>query len=366
MAETNELPLCACGCGERVRRAGARFILGHHTRTKEWREPRYGPRITRDCPVCGKSTVLHPSQVEGFTACGPACFAQLRSDLKPWNPLQRRVFGYMRAHQPPLSFAGFARLAGVHPSGLRWWVKRPGSSTSGETLTRLAAVLGLSEEQAHKEAGGQTAHDVHLRVGRDQAQGPFATNRLLGYSPEVVKRRAAAQTGLKRSAETKAKIRAGNRAPELVARARERMRAWHMNLPGQALTRLGHLLAREPEPTPDRRLEWEARIAGELGAKPRVIREIWRPTFFRLGLIREQGGRPTLETRHRILEEFMEDEGETPWSPKPRGFWDRAALRLRQRDPRDVTDGPTLRTWYAKHVKVCRHTYFAPRGATRE
>ena len=59
----------------------------------------------------------------------------------------------------------------------------------------------------------------------------------------------------------------------------------------------------------------------------------------------------------------MAERGRGPYQPKYRGFWDEAALRLRERDPKDVTDGPALRHWYRAHLQVCRRTYFATRGA---
>jgi hypothetical protein len=270
----------------------------------------------------------------------------MRCTLKPWNPLERRIFGYMRSQEPRLSFAGFARRAGVHHSGLRRWFKITGSSTAGETLAKLAAVLGLSEAEALQEAGGQTAHDAHVRNGRAQAAGAFATNRLKGYTPKVVRKRAAAQTGLKRSPETVARLRAANGAPEQVARAREWMLARQRTFPMRALTRLGHLLGREPAPPPDRVREFAEQVAGELGATPDLVLTAWRPTLVRKGLV-PKGGRPRKGVRLRIMMELR-----ATW-PRKRdgdmgdGFWREVAKRFSDAEGEDV-DEVTARVWWSQ------------------
>jgi hypothetical protein len=359
-----EIRTCGCGCGTPLRTPFSEFAPGHHMRVARRGGPRgsalpvRAPQVA-PCLHCGRDMAFsdRPGKF-----CSLECMAAYRLALKPWNGLQLRCFRYMTAHG--LGVAPFCRAAGVKPNTFRAWVTHKGRAPARATLRALAGLLGITEAQALAEAEGVTAED------RRQEN----TRRLVALeswrsanTPEARAKKSATQTGRKRPPEVVEKLRAAARAPERLARSRERMREWHMSIAGQALARLGQLLKREPAPDRELRREWEERVGRELAVKPHIIRAHWRDTFRRRGLVRgDSGGPRLLENRHRIVEEFMAGQGVRPHQQMPRGFWPAAALRLQERDPRDELDGPALGRWYLAHLKVCRRTYVAPRGASQK
>src|SRR5687767_1035276 len=87
-----ERPVCACGCGERVRTRRARYIKGHDKRVA-W--------VARTCPTCLKEFQVIPSIDVLRTYCSRQCRSVGRSkaQARVWNRLQRRCLEYMRAHR---------------------------------------------------------------------------------------------------------------------------------------------------------------------------------------------------------------------------------------------------------------------------
>jgi hypothetical protein len=192
VSAVRDLPPCACGCGEPVRRRAARFLPGHHLLSPTWRRHQSaasaawwnahpeasserGDQIRRsrggeerECIRChGRVWVRTSESAKWDGLCSQAC-RSIRC-LQPRNPLQVRIIEKLSRS---FTLADFARSMGVAPDVLSRWFRgnrRRGSRLAtnvvlaGETIAKLASGLAIPFQQAVTEAGGVTAADKRRR-----------------------------------------------------------------------------------------------------------------------------------------------------------------------------------------------------------
>jgi len=196
----------------------------------------------------------------------------------------------MATNQLPM--AQFARLAGITPAAFRRWVANKDSTTARQRLCALARVLGISEDDALREAvrdgasGPATAEERLTLVGRANIR--FAAER--ARSPEASAKGAATRRGRKQApAHTEAIRRAwlGNPAAET---AKARLVSWHKSLDGKIVQLLWPLIKRSPAPSKEQVAEHASRMAPRLGTSPEMVLRAWRPHLQKRGLVAK--GRP--------------------------------------------------------------------------
>lgn len=374
------LPLCECGCGNRVKRPGARFLPGHWARTPG-AKPRLGKNRTRRiCPIDKQEFEVTNSRARvGGRMCSVRCRAIAQQKIpRPLdlNPLQQRCADYLRPPDGHL-LRELAVAVGVKREALSQWIRGGKKvTTSTRHIAAIGAFFGLSYEEAKAEAGGVTTEERRSANGhkqmprKDQDEEEQAIWRK-GITPELQAKR---NRGRRQSPETRAAIQAAHRCLEdkhgqetRVAKAQRKNAKWldayRNSDPGRLTfsltTRLYHHRRRHgASPTAVQIREWAEMVASQRSLERSAVEASWRPQLMGLGLPLPHGGGPKLlEMRHQLVEEYIASRGLLDARRLPRGFWDDAASYVCQHDPADQIDGPALQTWWRHHLRSCRSRY---------
>jgi transcriptional regulator with XRE-family HTH domain len=343
---------CDCGCSEGVVRAGARFRPGHYSRTAKWKEQyasRRGRGEWRICPRCGDRSWVKPSQLQEWRACSRRCARALQTRFKPSNPLKVRCLGHMAEKR--LSPTAFARQANISPSALRYWLRHENSTLSSRTLVGLAEILGISFEQALREAGGRTDEQRRAELGIDLANRNFPA---VGSEADLEVRRKSglARRGKRRPPDVVAKVMATRQATGKHALAVEALIRGSRSAKGRIAHHLFGHLRWTPKPSLPQLHEWAQLDGQKLGWPAKAVFAVWEPYLRRNGVIKaERGGRRFREERLLLMRRLMvearwDGSGRAPW-----GFWPRFERRVRELEGDTAPDQYVLRQWWgdAKH-----------------
>jgi hypothetical protein len=280
-----------------------------------------GPGTTAVCLLrgCGKHFRSKKSRPRKY--CSPAHAAAAHCQVRPWNKLQERCVGFMAEHQ--LSFNDLTRRATLPKNSLHRWFVKKGSTLTKERLGKLAATLGISEELARQEAGGETADARWADNGK--AVGNYRTE-LLRSKPQS-----------KKAKRLRAASRRGGRAPKKRADSDE-PRTWSKarQMKGSSGIRQA---ARSPEGRARRSFSmslsrWHQNNGDDIAPSIQDIRQMaeraaltngacigrvivyWNPFLAKLGLPR-LGGRPGEAERCFTLRTWIAEHG----APGTYGYW---------------------------------------------
>jgi len=270
---------------------------------------------------------------------------------RAWNDLQQRCLEQLVAQG--LSFAAWARDVGIERETLRKWFQKRDSALSTRFLQRLADVLGISIEQALREAGGLTAEDKHRAVGVQ-----IGTQNLVQSIEDPKARRvvyeksARSRQGLIPSTDALAKGVQTRWATGVYGRTLTRLQEVNGSKKAALVRGLGKRLGRTPTPSRELISEWAADTSERVGLAQSAVLAIWSPYLRRLGLV-HAGGRGREEERCSRVRALM-----ATW-PRTRkgladGFWNEAARR-------EDMDYDSLKWWWKKHRPICQQ-YLAELG----
>jgi transcriptional regulator with XRE-family HTH domain len=302
----------------------------------------------KTCPKCRTRVWVSQWKISQWRTCGRQCDVVARRKLPPWNPLQVRCLE--RIAETHLTVRAFARAAGISDVALRHWFRRRGSTTSAQTLRKLAEVLGIPEEQALAEAGGRTAEDSRV----DRARKARAVPRDPIRMAQAHRKAGDALRGKPKSPEHIAASVAfwENRSAEAKARGVEALIAGSRSAKGRALHGLYGRLRHTPTPSREQLATWAQTVGERLGLPPDAVLAIWKPYLQKRGLI-GTAGRPRLERRHRIIVDSLTTCGLTPDGRIPTSFWGRALSELEQVEKHPPRTVESVRQWWIDHKRAC-------------
>jgi hypothetical protein len=332
--------LCACGCGEQVRKRTSRFRPGHY------RGPEQGEERTCDC---GRKVWVPERRRETWRACSTTCARLAKSTLKPRNALQRRCWEWIRANGSTI--AGLGRAADVAPDTLREWFRRKGSSTSSRTIHALADLLEISYEQALSEAGGVTADQKRAEHNRQL----IAAHWPEPGTPEFFERqrRAARSPKGAPNPEHTARRLATRKATGGYQRFRDAGDAFARSPTQRVLRTLRNYVRWHAEPSSTDITRWAQQTGVWTGLDAGVVLALWRPVLRDLGL-HSGAGRKRLEARCELIRTLQTEWPRSASGRIARGFWKVAQQRVETAEGSSApqTDHDLL-TWWRHHVKHC-------------
>lgn len=341
--EGQEPRLCKCGCGTPLKSARSEFVRGHNN-------PGYGAGEIRTClnPGCRKQVRVPMWRLEKWRYCSAKCRADADRRLRPGNknPLQLRCLNYINANG--LTIVAFMQETGLGLHTFYNWMKSKDTTTSRDNIARLAAVLGITEEQAIEEAGGITAEQRRSIMARRIIYEGRLTG---GNTPESRRKAAASQRGQPRSLEAREKARRTMQGSPMAARARGRLVAWLASPQGRLVHRLLPFLARNPSPTEGQVQLWADRVAILSETRREVVLAAWRPYLQKRGLW-PKGGRRGLEDRHRLVQELMDTWPKKKNGALADGFWGHATRAVSKAEGRQI-DPFALKRWWISHTRTC-------------
>lgn len=243
------------------------------------------------------------------------------------------------------NFMQLATALGVNNGTLRSWFNVKGRSVPIGALPRLAALLNITEWQALVEAGGVTAEQVRIRVGRERAERFFRLSP--GGEADRAKRlkAAAAIRGKKRSAQAIEAIRRGRARTGATQRSLQAMLIWKRSTVGHAVSKLVIRLVNQPSASQRQIRHWAAIVSGELDVCVQEVLEVWAYLLERRRMPRPVGRRSD-KARCRAMREVLARTARTSGGRLPRGFWPATGAQF------DLNYN-VLRQWCIDHRVEC-------------
>lgn len=146
----SEMQLCACGCGERVRWPGRRYLAGHagrgvdHKRGGAW----------RNCQECGDMFYALPQQVRRGQGqhCSRRCKNALSRQRNIRTDFQRRLLAAQAASE--LAPSTFWESQGIRHSTIGKYLELPDRHPTRRTAHQLAPIFGMSVAEIEEMCGG--------------------------------------------------------------------------------------------------------------------------------------------------------------------------------------------------------------------
>lgn len=251
--------------------------------------------------------------------------------------------------QEGISRAELAARAGVHRSQLERLFNSEGGTMVRAGFKGLAAVLGITLEAAIVAAGGETAEERRVRVGRQlQERHP--------WTPETAQRGGRGNQGRKIAPDVVAQSMATRRNNGGLDRATKALTAYSRSAQGQALHSLFGRLNGVAEPTKPQRgwkpqlRRWAKAIGTEVGLSTDTVLALWEPHLKRRKLWRD-GGRKPDEGRHLTINECLATFEKRPAGHYPRGTWGEVATAVSAAEKLDppLTDR-YVQKWLQRHL----------------
>lgn len=333
-----ERSLCACNCGEQVIEAGSRFRPGHHTRTVEWKTQFSATRGKREA---------RPWHLDE------------RRRSKPWNTLQDRIAQHLAQSGGNLS--SFERELGIHQKALSRWFRRKGKNTKRRNLERIADVLGISVEDAIREAGG-TSEDQraeHARRTTTAYRASMTPRELRELDRKRGRKIGRALSGKPKSPEHVSNVQAARAA----SRGKERSDAARLKASKAIKMRVIHsmgarlMVARRMNraPTPEAVRQWIHDVSATMRRKypqegitaATLIPRYLGPFMKKHGL-RIKVGRPPVDRRRRTeIEQLMTDWPRDRRGDLVNGFWPAALSKIQDLEGDEAPKSKeSLRQWW--------------------
>lgn len=317
-----QLPLCACGCGNQVLTPGSRYRQGHHSRdARRWIDGSIlailPPPERRHCAACGKTFT---PESERTRCCSKPCAARLGGQApKPSRRVVRRLCAIADCPNPVRSADGHycsrrhadaAKRQGRTPKGelgkflrRRWEESRLNlkdfSASIGINRTTVGALMEdhlptdvtLAKLQA---AYGddlpptETETDRRRRHGRE-LQAEFGDR---GRTKAAGRKISASLAGRPKSPEHIASVVTSKRENGALARHSERFSEWSASSGGRIVHALFGYLRHSRRPTTGEIRNRAAEVAPRYGLSVDSVLAEWRPHLRERGLWPSAGGRP--------------------------------------------------------------------------
>lgn len=345
-------PLCACGCGQRVKTRGSQYVRGCSLRGRP-RGPggRSLPVLPEQhCANCGKR--FRPRQASQAVFCSYECFTKSRR--KHRTP-KRELGKFLRRKQleSGLNDKEFARSLGVGP-------QVPASLMTDHlptdrTLAKLRAVYGdelprtetATERRREWAAAKQAEFAKNGHPGQAQAAREKAGEKLRGRSkgPKVVKDEV---TGKMLDSAT-AKMRATQRANGAAARAVAGLIRWAGTDTGKVTSACGLLVAWKHLDSMSAD-EIIADVARRTGVHQVAVRAILRPRLQALGKL-SRAGAPRKMRRQEIIDTLMDAWPRTP-SGRLKGeeqLWQQVSETLTKEEGAAAPAPHAARRWHYRN-----------------
>jgi hypothetical protein len=342
---TAEAPhTCACGCGQKPKTKGSRYLRGH-----QWTVPANiqarGPTrafVEGTCAQCGASFSYRPrtDREQQRIYCSTDHRDKAR---RPWLRQPPNEFGrflHSEWRQSEKSVLAYSRDLGISRDALRGMLG--GRMPAESSVAKLRVVFG------DRLPATVTVNEVHREYARLNLHGIK-----LAHTPEAIAKNAAARRGRKQSPEWIA-AREASRLSSPAGRASIARMVQRMQSPeGRAVGSLLRRLKVDATPTAATLEAWANINAARLNLTREAVMTLWRPTLVKHGLIRS-GGRPRLGKRHQLIIELMAHHAVTPADRMPRGFWSEALVSVSDSEgdsaPRDTQ---SVRQWWIDHKSSC-------------
>jgi hypothetical protein len=299
--------VCACGCGQRVKRLQSVYRPGHNPRVP--RPRRKGEWRPCSRQGCSNEIWLFLYESARPKVCSRKCANLRRFRASSWNALQVRLMERLEGGDYP-SFAAICRAAALPDDTIRAWFRAKGSSLHDMALRALAEFLQIPMAQALRESGGRTAEEVAREHGRQMAERNFPR-------PGTPEARAAALKGGKArkgphtSAHT-ANIMASLKRTGGLDRAVKSLIAGSRSLKGRLAHDLYGRLRHNCQPSKVNLESWAADVGAKRGLSASAILAIWRPYLRQRGL--PFGGRgPMALTDHPYICELRRQRADLMW-----------------------------------------------------
>lgn len=204
----------------------------------------------------------------------------LRRSRKPWNALQERLLAHCSATGGTLTKV--ASRIGCARGTLDAWLEHKDRALSERYIRALADELEISYEVALAEAGGETAEEKSKRTMREKV----LPNAPQPGTPKFHAARRKGHAKLRnrpRSAETKARIAAGNRRAESGERGRRALDEWRARSGADVLQQVWKWLAWHPKPRRQDVRQYAQTVAVRLDRDVDDVLTVWEPYLKRLG-----------------------------------------------------------------------------------